>query len=120
MLAALGAGSTSAYVVISLVITGSGFALFSSPNVNAIMGSVARQHLGTASGAVSTMRVLGQMNSMGLITVVFALLLGPVQIAPEHYPALMQCIRVSFLVAAGLSVVAIFFSLARGEVHGKK
>jgi EmrB/QacA subfamily drug resistance transporter len=120
MLSALVPASTPAYVVCSLLLTGGGFALFSSPNVNAIMGSVDRQHLGSASGAVSTMRVLGQMSSMGLITVVFALLLGPVQIAPENYPALMQCIRISFLVAAGITLVAIFFSMARGEMHGTK
>ncbi len=119
MLSALGPTSTPAYVVCSLLLTGGGFALFSSPNVNAIMGSVDRQHLGSASGAVSTMRVLGQMSSMGVITVVFALLLGPVQISPEHYPALMRCIRTSFLVAAGMTLVAISFSMARGEVHGR-
>jgi len=118
-LSALVPASTPAYVVGSLLLTGGGFALFSSPNVNAIMGSVDRQHLGSASGAVSTMRVLGQMSSMGLITVVFALLLGPVRIAPENYPALMQCIRISFLVAAGMTLVAIFFSMARGEMHGR-
>lgn len=117
LLAALDPASTLAYVVVSLAIVGCGFALFSSPNVNAIMGSVDKQHLGTASGAVSTTRVLGQMNSMGVITVIFALLLGPVQIAPETYPALIQGIRLSFLVAACLSVVAIYFSLARGKVH---
>ena len=118
LLAALGPGNTATYVVICLIITGAGFALFSSPNVNAIMGSVGPQQLGSASGAVSTMRVLGQMSSMGLITVVFALLLGPVQIAPENYSALMQSIRVSFLIAACMVAVAIFFSVARGEVHG--
>jgi len=120
MLAALGPASTPAYVVFSLLLTGGGFALFSSPNVNAIMGSVDRQHLGSAAGAVSTMRVLGQMNSMGLITVVFALLLGPVQIAPEHYPALMRSIQISFLAAAGMTGVAIYFSMVRGEIHGGK
>lgn len=117
-LAALGRHSTSLHVFAGLVVVGGGFALFSAPNVNAIMGSVDRQHLGTASGAVSTMRVLGQMSSMALVTVTFALLLGPVQIAPVHYPALVQSIRLAFMAGAALSVVAIYFSVQRGEMHG--
>lgn len=118
-LAALGPGSAPLHVLTGLVVVGCGFALFSAPNVNAIMGSVDRQHLGTASGAVSTMRVLGQMSSMALVTVTFALLLGPVQIVPEHHPELMRCIRITFVVSAVMSVVAIYFSLQRGAMHGK-
>ncbi len=118
-LAALGPASPTLQVLLGLVVVGSGFAAFSAPNVNAIMGSVDRRHLGTASGAVSTMRVLGQMSSMALVTVSFALLLGPVQIAPVHHPALMQSIRLTFAVAAVMSVVAIFFSVQRGEMHNK-
>lgn len=117
-LAGLGAGSASLHVLAGLMVTGCGFALFSAPNVNAIMGSVDRQYLGTAAGAVSTMRVLGQMSSMALITMVFALLLGPVQIAPETHAALMRSIRTAFAAAAVLSLAAIYFSWQRGEVHG--
>lgn len=118
-LAALDAGSSTLQVLLGLVVVGCGFAAFSAPNVNAIMGSVDRQHLGTASGAVSTMRVLGQMSSMALVTVSFALLLGPVQIAPEHHAALLQSIRVTFVIAALMSIVAIYFSVQRGEMHGR-
>jgi hypothetical protein len=35
---------------------GTGFALFSSPNVSVIMGSVAPRYLGVASGLNSSMR----------------------------------------------------------------
>ncbi|MBI1731201.1 MAG: MFS transporter [Gammaproteobacteria bacterium] len=120
MLSALAPATTHYYVVFSLIVVGGGFALFSPPNVHAIVGSVDHRHLGTASGAVSTMRVLGQMNSMALVTVIFALVLGPVQIAPENYPALIRSVGLSFLVAACLSIVAIYFSLTRGEMHGRK
>jgi EmrB/QacA subfamily drug resistance transporter len=120
LLSALAEATTHYYVVASLIIVGAGFALFSAPNVHAIMGSVDRQHYGSASGAVSTMRVLGQMSSMALVTVIFALFLGPVAIEPAVYPALIRSVDVSFLVAAFLSVAAIGFSLARGEVHGRK
>src|SRR5690606_23303848 len=85
LLAALGKDSSIAYVIAALSVVGLGFAMFSSPNVNAIMGSVDRRFLGAAAASVSTARVLGQMFSMGIVTVVFALLMGRVQIVPERF-----------------------------------
>ena len=61
---------------------------FSSPNTNAIMGSVERRFYGVASAMVSTMRLLGQTFSMGLALMVFAIFIGNVQITPSsilHY-----------------------------------
>ena len=52
------------YLILSLVITGFGFSLFSPPNVNAIMGSVEKKFYGSATGAMATMRIIGQMSSM--------------------------------------------------------
>ncbi len=51
---------------------GIGFALFSSPNSNAIMSSVEKKHLGVASGVVGTMRMVGQMLSMGIAMMLLA------------------------------------------------
>jgi EmrB/QacA subfamily drug resistance transporter len=117
LLAALQQHSSLTYILISLVLIGLGFALFSSPNMNAIMGSVDKKHLGIASGTVSTTRVLGQMFSMAVVTLAFALLMGPVPLSPEHYPALLQSIRVSLFTAACLSVVGIYLSMVRGNVR---
>jgi hypothetical protein len=63
-----------------LVIRGIGFGLFSSPNTNAIMGSVERRFYGVASAMVSTMSLLGQTLSMGLALMVFAIFVGNVTI----------------------------------------
>jgi hypothetical protein len=49
---------------------GTGFALFSSPNMNTIMSSVQKNQLGLASGSASTMRVVGQITSMTIATLV--------------------------------------------------
>jgi hypothetical protein len=81
------------------------------------MGSVDRRHLGSASASVGTARVLGQMSSMGVVTIVFAVLMGPVQIEPGSYPVLLDCIRTSFTVTALLCACAIFLSFARGDVR---
>jgi MFS family permease len=51
------------FVLISLVILGLGFGLFSSPNTNAVMSSVEKRFYGVASGMLGTMRLTGQMSA---------------------------------------------------------
>ncbi|HLF36009.1 MAG TPA: MFS transporter, partial [Cyclobacteriaceae bacterium] len=65
MLTFLGQDTGSVFIAAILVILGMGFGLFSSPNTNAVMGSVDKKYLGIASATVGTMRVTGQMISMG-------------------------------------------------------
>lgn len=114
----LGPLTPLAGVVACLLVTGLGFSLFSSPNANAIMAAVPRSDYGRASSAMAVMRVLGQMASMGLVALVFALLLGPVHIEPTVYPALERAIHACFLAAALLACGGIPLSLARGRMHG--
>ncbi len=109
--------TTLLYIVISLMVLGFGFALFSSPNMNAIMSSVAKKYYGIASGSVGTMRVLGQMLSMGIATLVFALFLGRSQITPDLYPLLIRSVKTAFIISACLCVVGTFFSLYRGDLR---
>lgn len=117
LLASLDANSSLLAVVTYLGITGFGFSFFSSPNANAIMGSVGKHQYGAAGGAVATVRVIGQMASMGVVSMVFALTLGAVQITPDVYDTLAFAIRVSFCVAASMCVLGFYFSFARGKVH---
>jgi len=109
--------TTLLFIVISLMVLGFGFALFSSPNMNAIMGSVSKKHYGIASGSVGTMRLLGQMLSMGIATLVIALYIGRVPITPDLYPLLISSVRITFIISAGLCAVGIFFSLYRGNLR---
>jgi hypothetical protein len=62
-------------IYLLLVLLGLGFALFSSPNVSLIMGSVEPRYLGIASGLNASMRTLGMMTSMMIITLIFAYLM---------------------------------------------
>ena len=99
------------------MILGFGFALFSSPNMNAIMSAVDKRHYGFASGSVGTMRLLGQMLSMGLATMILALFMGRVQITPEHYPTLVTSVKTAFTIFSGLCTVGIYFSFSRGRLR---
>lgn len=118
-LAVTGPLTPTAYIVATLMLVGLGFALFSSPNTNAILSSVDGKHLGAASGTVATMRVVGQMFSMGIVTLVFALMLGPVQFSPERHDQLLASINASFVVASALCFIGVYFSLKRGNMRGE-
>ncbi|MGE0387087.1 MAG: MFS transporter [Gammaproteobacteria bacterium] len=116
MLAALHAETSLQAIVGALALVGLGFAMFSAPNMNAIMGAVDPRHLGTAAGTVSVVRVLGQMGSMTVVTVAFALTMGRAPIDAAHFDALERAIGASFHVAAATCAAAFLFSLVRGRV----
>lgn len=105
------------YIIMSLLILGTGFGFFTSPNTNAIMSSVQKHDYGVASGTTSTMRLLGQMLSMGFATMLFAIYIGPVEITPEYYPAFISCLQTGFTIFAILCGAGIFFSLIRGHIR---
>ncbi len=105
------------FIVAVLFTLGLGFALFSSPNTNAIMSSVEHEFYGVASGTLATMRITGQMLSMGIVMLVFALHIGDVPITPEEYPSFMGSMHSSLIVLSLLCFGGIFASLARGKVR---
>ena len=107
------------WIGFDLALLGFGFALFSSPNMNAIMGAVEKKNYGLASGTVATMRLLGQMCSMAIATVVFALFIGKTEITPSNYGAFMTSMKITLLIFIVLCTVGIFFSMARGTLREK-
>jgi EmrB/QacA subfamily drug resistance transporter len=108
--------ATPDYVIILLLLLlGIGFGLFSSPNSNAIMSSVEKKHLGVASGVVGTMRMIGQMMSMGIAMMLIAVYLGKKPVSPETYPGLIAAMRTGFVIFSVLSFFGIFASLARNK-----
>jgi len=104
-------------VVAALVILGAGLGLFSSPNTNAILSSVQREHYGVASGSVGTMRLLGQVLSMGLATLLFAMFMGHVEIDAATMLPFLQSVRTTLWVAAGLCLLGLAASMVRGDVR---
>jgi EmrB/QacA subfamily drug resistance transporter len=111
----IGSDTSITNIIIGLAVLGLGFGLFSSPNTNVIMGSVERRFYGVASATVSTMRLIGQTMSIGIATLIFALLLGRVQITPEQYTPLLGSIHICFVVFTALCFVGVFISWYRGD-----
>lgn len=104
-------------IVVCLGVLGVGFALFSSPNVNAIMSSVESRFYGVASATLATMRVVGQMLSMGIAMLVFALLIGDQSITEETSGLLIISAKWIFGILAATCALGVGASLARGRVH---
>jgi EmrB/QacA subfamily drug resistance transporter len=105
------------FIIVGLIILGFGFALFSSPNTNAVMSSADKKFYGVASATLSTMRQLGMMFSMGMVMVIFAIYIGHVQITPEYYLPFLRGVDTTFIIFAVLCFGGIFASLARGKVR---
>jgi EmrB/QacA subfamily drug resistance transporter len=105
------------FIVVGLCLLGFGFALFSSPNTNAIMSSVEKRLYGVASGTVATMRLIGQLLSIAIAMTLFALFIGRVQITPETYPSFLMSVHVAFIIFVVLCVIGVFASLVRGRVR---
>ena len=105
-------GDTPIYIVIlAMVLQGIGMGLFSSPNMNAIMSSVPPKYAPTASASQATMRTIGQTMSLGLLTLVFAWVMGSLQLAPEYAAMIVQASQTICLISTVACILAVFASL---------
>jgi len=113
----LSSKTSVAYILFCLVLLGIGFALFSSPNVNATMSSVQKKYFGVASATLGTMRLIGQMSSMGITMLIFAVFLGDHPISEANSFLLLKSAKFIFAILAVICGGGIFASLARGKMH---
>jgi MFS family permease len=120
LIAFVGSDTSITLLTAYLLVLGCGFALFSSPNTNAVMSSVEKRWYGVASATLGTMRLTGQMLSMGIVMLIFSATMGRMQITPMLYPAFLQSMSIAFTVFSLLCVVGVLASLARGHVRSMK
>jgi MFS family permease len=113
----LSESSSLTTIAFNLLLHGFGLALFSSPNTNAVMGSVEKKFFGVASGTLGTMRLTGMMFSMGIAMLIFSVYIGRVEITPACYPQFLKSAKMIFAIFAGLCFTGVFASLARGKVR---
>lgn len=111
--ATLSASSPLWVIVATLLLLGLGFALFSSPNTSVIMGSVPPRQLGVASGVSASMRTLGMMVSMTLVTVLLSLFMGGKPVTAETQGAFLVSMRASLACFSLLCLAGIGCSLGR-------
>ncbi|MBQ9026156.1 MAG: MFS transporter [Methanobrevibacter sp.] len=111
MLAMLNESSSLIFLVVAMIFHGLGFGIFSSPNTNAIMSSVPPKDTSVASASVATMRVIGQTMSMGMLTLVFAFIMGDVPMISQYFPLLTASCQVTCLICMVLCAVSVLASL---------
>ena len=98
------------FLIMSMIIYGVGFGLFSPPHTNVIMSSVPPKDTSVASAAVSTMRTVGQAMSMGILTLIFAFVMGDVPIVEQYYPLLISSCQITCLICVVLCIASVFAS----------
>lgn len=102
-------------IVCALLATGFGVAVFSSPNMNAIMACVDRSHYGVASSILATMRTLGQTSGIAIITIVFSLRLGDAPLAAVPAGDFESAMHLSFMIFTVICFVGALMSLKRKD-----
>jgi EmrB/QacA subfamily drug resistance transporter len=106
----LGPGTPTMAIIAITTLLGIGFGLFSSPNVNIIMGSVEPRYLGMASATTNTVRLTGQAFSMGITMMIISIIVGKVKITPDVFPDFMHSIHIIFIILAVLCSIGVYTS----------
>jgi MFS family permease len=123
-------GATSLPVIIlSMMTLGIGSGLFHPPNTSAILGSVPKSRLGTASGMVATMRNLGMVTGVAIAS---GILTSRIQFYHTKYAALhltasgMQyssfigAFSDTLIVGSFVCLIGVITSLNRGRTTPRK
>lgn len=97
----------------TLALSGIGFALFTSPNTNAVMASVDKSDYGIASSVLATMRSIGHTTSMAIVTLVVELKLAGGSLAGAEPQEVMSTLHMCFYIFTGLCIAGIFIALRR-------
>ena len=111
--ALVGQDSSLTRIIITLALSGLGFALFSTPNTNAVMSCVKKEDYGTASSILSTMRSLGHTASMSAVTAISGIYMGSSSIGEVPQEMLMKTLHVSFAIFTFLCILGIFMAAKR-------
>lgn len=99
--------------VIILAVIGVGFALFSSPNMNLIMGSVASKDAGLASATTGTARLLGQSLSIATTSLIVNAYLGRQALTMETSGLFLPAMNMAFWIFAGICLVGVYTSASK-------
>ena len=100
---------------IAFGVIGIGTSFFASPNIRAIMSAIPKDSLGIAAALEGTMRTIGQAFSFGILTIVFAIIIGDVEITPVYYPQFITSALVICVIFSVFILISLIFSSLRGN-----
>jgi len=83
-------------ILFGLFLVGSGWAFFTSTNMNDAIGAVDKKYYGAASGMITTVRQIGMMSSIAVTMFIFSLFMGRVQVTPEYFDLFLKSVKMAF------------------------
>ncbi|MBW2248669.1 MAG: MFS transporter [Deltaproteobacteria bacterium] len=107
------AGTPLPVIMGMLALMGVGFGLFSSPNTTTVMGSVPPKSYGIASSFLATMRTMGMLCSMTIITLVFKHIMGDHPVSAETQSSFLASMHLCMMIFCFLCVAGVFCSMVR-------
>ena len=107
------AGTPMPVIMGILALMGVGFSLFSSPNTTTVMGSVPPKSYGIASSFLATMRTVGMLCSMTIITLVFKHVMGDQPVSGETQSSFLASMQLCMMTFCFLCVAGVFCSMVR-------
>jgi len=119
LLSRLDAQSDIQSMMLSLAVVGFGTGIFISPNNSALMGSAPKGRQGIAAGILATARNFGMVLGVGIAGAVFTTVLTKAGVNMNQAggfgqnEAVYQALELSFLIAALITVLGVFTSMAR-------
>jgi MFS family permease len=114
-----GRAGVAGYLLAILVLT-PGYQLFQAANNTAVLADIARERRGTVSGLLSLSRNIGLIAGASAMGAVFAFGAGVEDIARASAPAVTSGLRLTFVIAAALMVVALVLTVRRSDVAMEK
>ena len=114
--------SSVAFIVLMLMVQSAGAAMFISPNISSIVGSVDRSSYGVVSSLIHLIRNSGDVTSIALATTVVVIVMGSRGVEPSLgavsplvADAFVSGLRWAFAFLGSILVIAAVICLLRGE-----
>jgi MFS family permease len=106
-------GTSLYWVAAILVVAGCGMALFGPPNTVAIMSSVDAAHLSQTSGLVGSVRTLGILFNMVLVSMIMLAYLGHNTITVANAPVFVEAMHRNFVLLGLFNLLGFACSASR-------
>ncbi len=122
LLSSITTDSTILSIAACLALTGSGQALFLSPNSAAVLGSTVARRAGSAAALLATSRNLGMLLGIALATLIFSIIFAKTtngldmkDFRPEYGPQFIRAFRGALQAAAVIGLAGTMASWLRGK-----
>ena len=119
LLSLVNANTSLHIIIIAMILQALGMGLFSSPNMNAIIRSVSKDNITDATGALITMRSVGQTMSLSLITLVFSWIMGNLELSSKYAQMIVQSSQTICVICALACIVGAIVSIIEIKSENK-